>query len=248
MSTGPRIALDESAEDPGAAIWFAEPAGFTAIPMAPLLNLPTAPGADGLRVALGPLLEAAPDDVSRERFVAELAAGQEVLRVLCEAGTVHCSVGLHRDDVAESGGDAEGRPLRSFFTLSWRDTAVAPPSVTAARSVTPAGHHTRIEYVDLPSGPASISETVRTPSPDSGLAQQPLLQIHAHIPHPEGKRLAVLTLTTTEIAHREQYRAILDQMAGLVSFDDPLASREQRAESREQRAESRYCRGIPVSR
>ncbi|MGW0902757.1 hypothetical protein [Streptomyces sp. NPDC002853] len=226
MTAGPRIALDESAEDPDADIWFAEPAGFTAVPLAALLNLPSTPGSDGLRAALGPVLDAAPDDASREPFVAQLAAGQRMLAALCEAGTVHCSIGLHRDDVAESGAVGRGRPLRSFFTLSWRDTAVAPPSVTAARAVAPAGQHTRIEYLDLPSGPASISETVRTPSADSGLARQSLLQIHAHIPHPEGKRLAVLTLTTAEVTHREQYRAILDQMAQLVSFDNPLATKE----------------------
>ncbi|MGW7084032.1 hypothetical protein ACWGH2_11125 [Streptomyces sp. NPDC054871] len=225
MTAAPRFVVDESAGDPGADIWFAEPAGFTAIPLAALLNLPDAPGVDGLRAALGPLLETAPDGTTRERFVAQLGAAQQMLAALCEIGTVHCSIGLHRDDVAGAGavgGEGGGRPLLSFFTLSWRDTAVAPPAVTAARAVTPAEHHTRIECLELPCGPATLSESVRTPTEASGLPPEPLLQIHAHLPHPDGRRLVVLVMSTTAVERRDDYRRLLHQIAELVSFDNPL--------------------------
>ncbi|GAA1921700.1 hypothetical protein GCM10009837_53770 [Streptomyces durmitorensis] len=224
MTAAPRFMLDASAEDPGADVWFAEPAGFTAIPMAALLNHPPdGPGADGLRAALGPLLDAAPDETARERFVAQLASGQQLLAALCEVGTVHCSIGLHRDDVADPGeGGSSGQPLLSFFTLSWRDTAVAPPAVTAARTVTPAGHHTRIEYLDLPCGPATLSESVRILTAGTGLPQEPLLQVHAHLPHPDGRRLVVLAMCTMAVERREDYRRLLHQIAELVSFENPL--------------------------
>jgi hypothetical protein len=42
------------------------------------------------------------------------------------------------------------------------------------------------------------------------------------LPHPDCKRLVVLTLSTTAVARRDQYRAILHQIAETVSFDDPL--------------------------
>lgn len=216
----PYFTVHESAQDPDADIWFVEPAGFTTIPLDVFLAPQDSPAAEKLRTALAPLLDAAPDDTAaRQQIVAQLSAGQQILAALCQAGTVHCSVGLHRDDVGGTGGPL----LFSLLTLSWRDIALAPPAITAARAVASSEGHTHVEYVELPCGPASVSETVRTPSPVSGLPQQPLLQIHAHLPHPAGRRLAILTLATAEVARREYYRAILGQVAELVSFDDPLA-------------------------
>ena len=228
-ATTPYFTLHESAQDPDAEVWFVEPAGFTTIPLDVLLAPQDSPAAEKLRTALAPLLDAAPSELARQQLSAQLAAAKQLLEALSEAGTVHCSVGLHRNDVGDSDGDSEAdesidQPLLSLLTLSWRDIAPAPPAITAARAVASSEEHTRVEYVELPCGPASVSETVRTPSAGSGLPQQPLLQIHAHLPHPDGKRLAILTLTTAEVARREQYRAILGQVAELVSFDDPVAA------------------------
>ncbi|MCX4666887.1 hypothetical protein OG453_09430 [Streptomyces sp. NBC_01381] len=216
----PFFTLHESAQDPDADLWFVEPAGFTTIPLDVFLAPQDSPATEKLRTALAPLLDAAPDGTAaRQQIIAQLSAGKQILAALCQAGTVHCSVGLHRDDVGGTGGPL----LLSLLTLAWRDIALAPPAVTAARAVASSEGHTHVEYVELPCGPASVSETVRTPSLGSGLLQQQLLQIHAHLPHPAGKRLAVVTLTTAEVARREHYRAILGQVAELVSFDDPLA-------------------------
>jgi hypothetical protein len=136
---------------------------------------------------------------------------------------VHCSIGLHRNDVDETGASGS-HPLLSFFTISWRDTAVAPRGVTSARAVTSTDGHTGIEFLELPCGPATISETTLKPSAESGLPQQPLIQIHGHLPHPDCKRLAVLTVSTTSVAGRAEYRAILQQIAETVSFENPLDS------------------------
>ncbi|MFC8664510.1 hypothetical protein [Streptomyces sp. NPDC057199] len=221
--SSPTFILHDSVDDPDAELWFVEPAGFTALPLGALLPEPGSPAAEELRTAAAPFLEAAPNEMVRQQFIAHFASGQQLLGALHEAGTVHCSIGLHRDDVGEPG-TSNGQPLLSFFTLSWRDTVVAPRGVTAARAVTADEGYVNVEYLELPCGPATISETVNTPSAGSGLPQKPLLQIHVHLPHPDCRRLVVLMLSTTAVARREEYRAILHQLAESVSFDNPIGT------------------------
>ncbi|MFG2541355.1 hypothetical protein ACGFOM_02900 [Streptomyces sp. NPDC048594] len=213
------VVIHESVKDPYAELWFAEPAGFTALPLDALLPEPGTGAAEGLRAAVGPLLERVGSEIVRQEFIAQIASGQQLLAALREFGTVHCSVGLHRDDLGGS-----PRPLLSLFSITWRTTATAPRAVTAARAVTACVGHSRIEYVDLPSGPATLSETTVGPTPGSGLPQLPLLQVHAHLPHPDCKRMAVFTLSTTVPARRGEYRAILRQVVETVRFADPLAA------------------------
>lgn len=217
------IILDDSVKDPEAELWFAEPAGFTALPLDTLLPEPGSLAAENLRAVVAPFLDSAPNELVRQQFIANVASGQQLLGALREFGTVHCSIGLHRDDVDETG-TSSGQPLFSYFTISWCDTAVAPRGVTAARAVTSADGHTGIEFLELPCGPATLSETTLTPPAESGLPQQPLLQIHAHLPHPDCKRMAVLTVSTTAVARRAEYRGILQQIAETVSFENPLDS------------------------
>ncbi|MEU6003860.1 MULTISPECIES: hypothetical protein [unclassified Streptomyces] len=225
--TAPRFLLDESAHDPEADLWFAEPAGFTAIPLRALLHPPDSPGSDALRNAIAPILDSFGDDLARQQFLVQLARGQQLLAVLAEAGTTRCSIGLHRDDVSGSNtGENSGGLLFSLFTLSWRDIAPAAPAITAARAVAGAEGHANIEYLELPCGPASFSELVRTPNADSGLPQDPVLQVFAHLPHPDGKRLVVLTLGTTAVNRRAEYRSLIHQIAENVSFEDPLLEAE----------------------
>ncbi|WP_063793858.1 hypothetical protein [Streptomyces hirsutus] len=220
----PVIIVDSSTADPLAELWFVEPAGFLPLPLDALLPDPNSSAEDRLRAAAAPLLDAAPDEAFRQQFIAAFATGQQLLAALREVGTVHCSVGLHRDDVSGMGGlggVAVVGPLFSLFTISWRETAAAPRSVTAARAVTAAGGHAGVEFVELPAGPATFSESTSAPGSGSGLPQRSLLQLHAHLPHPDCRRLVVLTLTTTAPARREEYRAILRAIAGSVSFESP---------------------------
>ncbi|MFF0642380.1 hypothetical protein ACFYVV_02005 [Streptomyces tendae] len=211
------IIAHESLQDPYAELWFAEPAGFVSLPLTALLAAPETPAADRLHAAAAPLLASAPDEMARQQFIALLASGQRMLGALREFGTVHCSVGLHRDDV---GGGAQ--PLLSLFTITWRDTATAPRAATAARAVTESAGHRHIEYLELSCGPLTISEVLRRPAADSGLPQFPLLQVHAHLPHPDCKRLVVLTISSTGVARREEYRALLRGIVETVRFEDPM--------------------------
>ncbi|MFF9047798.1 hypothetical protein [Streptomyces parvulus] len=216
------VIAHESVRDPHAELWFAEPAGFTALPLDALLAEPGAQAADGMREAMAPLLAAAPGEAARQQFIALVASGQQMLAALREFGTVHCSVGMHRDDVG--GGP---RPLLSLFSIAWRDTATAPRAATAARAVTGTVGHSRIEYLELPSGPATLSETTSPPPPTPvpGLPPLPLLQVHAHLPHPDCKRMAVLALSTVAVARRGEYRGILRQVVETVRFEDPMGKR-----------------------
>ncbi|MEV2256936.1 hypothetical protein AB0I94_41430 [Streptomyces sp. NPDC050147] len=232
MST-PEFILDKSVNEPGGDIWFAIPAGFTSIPIDALLNAPESAGANALRASIEPILEALPEEFARQKCLTQVAVGQKMLASLVEIGTTHCSIGVHRDDGSGGdkgdhgdGGGSSVNYLFSLFTLSWRDIAVAAPAVTAARAVVGAEGHTNIEYLELPCGPASFSELVRTPDSDYDPSQTPLLQIFAHLPHPDGKRLVSLTLGTTAVHRRAEYRSLLHHIAENVSFENPLLEAE----------------------
>ncbi|TLS42920.1 hypothetical protein FE633_28405 [Streptomyces montanus] len=219
MTTSPpQFLLHPSVNAPGEGIWFATPAGFTDLPLEALVAPLGAPEAKTSAEALSYLLASAPDEMIRQRFIAQLATAQRMFHALQAEGTVHCSLGLHRDDT----GDGDGGALLSLFTITWVGIARSPRGATAARAVATAERHTHVEYAELPCGPATFSETVRTATGESGLPQDPLLQIHAHLPHPDGASLALLTLSTTAVAHREHYRAFLRHIANLVSFESPF--------------------------
>ncbi|MFE0508482.1 hypothetical protein [Streptomyces sp. NPDC058964] len=215
----PRFLLHPNVRTPGEGIWFGVPAGFVDLPLDALLAPQGSPrGEDSCRV-LASFLASTPNEAIRHQFVVHLATAKQMFRSLCADRLVHCSLGLHRDDTGEDGRGA----LLSLFTIAWLDTAWAPRGVTAARSVAQPEGHAYIEYAELSCGPATFSESVRTPTSELGLSQEPLLQIHGHLPHPDGKSLVVLTLSTAALAYREHYRAILRQIAELFSFESPLA-------------------------
>jgi hypothetical protein len=217
--SAPTIVVDDSAVDPHAELWFAEPPGFMPLPLDALLPEPDSRAADALRAAAAPFLDSAPDDTVRLRFVSHVAAGQQLLAALREAGTVYCALGLHRDDV---GAASDGLPLVSWFTVSWRATAVASRAATAARAVDSASGFDHVEYRELPCGPAAFSEAAFTPPVGTALPQRPLLQLRAHLPHPDCKRLAVLALCTTALARRSEYRVILRRIVETVCFRNSL--------------------------
>ncbi|MGW3283327.1 hypothetical protein ACWDR3_01630 [Streptomyces sp. NPDC001002] len=219
----PNLVIHPSARTEGDGIWFLKPPGFISWPFDALAAEPASRNSEVLREVMEPLLATAPDEATRQRFVADLHFAERLFATLRTAGTVHCSLGLHRDDT----GDGDVGMLFSLFTITWVNTTWAPRGVTAARAVTAAEGHTHVEYAEMPCGPASFSESVRVPSADSGLPQEPLLQLHAHVPHPYGTSLALLTLSTTATTHRDPFRRLLRQIAELVSFDDPFAADTQ---------------------
>ncbi|CAM5366049.1 putative protein OS=Streptomyces tendae OX=1932 GN=GUR47_15610 PE=4 SV=1 [Streptomyces tendae] len=101
---------------------------------------------------------------------------------------------------------------------------MAPRGVTAARAVTSAKGHSHIAFEELPCGPAVLSETTLRHAAESPLPQLPLLQVHAHLPHPDCKRMAVFTVSTGAVGRREEYRGLLRGIVETVRFEGPLGA------------------------
>ncbi|MFE9808095.1 hypothetical protein ACFYRN_05855 [Streptomyces sp. NPDC005227] len=216
----PLFTILPSAREPGDGVWFATPPGFLDLRLDAFVAPQGSPEARIVAEAVTSALAVAPDDIVRKAFAVQLTDAQQMLRALRSEGTAHCSLGLHRDD---SDG-AENAPLLSLFTVTWLDAAWAPRRITVGRAASGVEGHTNIEYAELGCGPVTFSEELRTPSRDSGLLQKSLLQLHAYLAHPDGKTLVLLTLSTTALSHRENYRAILRQIATMTSFDSPLTN------------------------
>ncbi|MFD4504414.1 hypothetical protein [Streptomyces sp. NPDC058457] len=196
--SGAAYMIDESARSEDADVWFALPPGFVPLPLDEL-----AAAARDVAQAEGPLTGLGP--------VLRLA------QLLLEAGAVHCCLGLHTDD------EGDGGPLLSLFTLAWRGTDWAPRSVLAGRAAAGTQGAEHIETLDLLCGPASLVQMRLNEPPELGLgAPGGLLQVTAYVPCLDGRRVATLSLATTAVEHARQYRDLLRDIAGTVSFEDPL--------------------------
>ncbi|MGW7408273.1 hypothetical protein ACWGI9_32055 [Streptomyces sp. NPDC054833] len=206
---------------------FAIPPGFTPLPIDSLLARPDSPEAEQLNRAVASILASAPDEATCEQVAVNLAVAQRMIRALRVSGTVHCSLGLHRDDSGH--GDAD--VLFSLFTITWVGTSWAPRAVIAARALATSQGHTHMSYAELACGPAAFSEALRTPIPESGLPAVPLLQFYSHLPHPDGTGLALLTLSTTATLHRDSYRMLLRRISELVTFEEPSTRTADNARS-----------------
>jgi hypothetical protein len=195
---GASYVIDDSARNVDADIWFALPPGFIPLPLQELTRAEREPAEAAEALAgLGPVLRLA--------------------RLLLEAGTVHCCLGLHADD------EGDGRPLLSLFTLAWRDTEWAPRSVLAARAAAGTESAEHIELLDLPCGPAALVQTQMTAPPELNLgAPGELLQATAYVPCPDGRRVGILSLATASVTRARHYRALLKDIAGTVSFENPI--------------------------
>jgi hypothetical protein len=213
--TATPFVTDASARLPGADIWFALPAGFSPLPTREFMSS----GNDGRtpdgEAVLSSLLAASGNSTERQRLAAMLAPVRRMMHVLVETGVIQCSVGLHTDD------EGDGRLLLSLFTLAWRRLPWAPRSIMAARMAASAENAVHMELLELPCGPGSLVETHTVP-PGSGLGER-LLQVSAYVPYPDGERLAILNLATPAVERAEHYRALLREIAFLVSFDTPFS-------------------------
>lgn len=79
-----------------------------------------------------------------------------------------------------------------------------------------------VAVTDLPCGPGAFTEALVELPPEADARQRSLYEATAYLPFPDGRNLAVLTLTTTAVDAREHYRDIHRAMAEMVSFDNPL--------------------------
>ncbi|MFC9848354.1 hypothetical protein ACFWFF_00585 [Streptomyces sp. NPDC060223] len=217
MSNAPYL-IDESARSQEADIWFALPAGFVALPLLELTEAGNSPEEASPGDPLSSLLEAFPDPSSRQQFLTEIAPVRRMAQVLLEAGTSHCSLGLHTDD------EGDGGLLLSLFTLSWRTTDWMPRKVLALRAAADTEDAEHIETLDLPCGPASLVQTRLAGPPEAGTAAgRQLLQVTGYVPCLDGERIAILKLATTAVERSPDYRTLLRDITSTVSFDNPLS-------------------------
>ncbi|WP_280880974.1 hypothetical protein [Streptomyces pseudovenezuelae] len=194
MNSSPYL-IDESARSQDADIWFALPPGFVPLP----------------------LPDAFPENAVGQGPFAGLEPVLRMAQLLLAGGAVRCCLGLHSDD------EGDGGALLSLFTLSWRATDWAPRSVLAARAAASAQDAEHIEMLDLPCGPASVVQTRLSGPPEAEIAADiQLLQTTAYVPCLDGQRIAILTLATTAVEHARHYRALLGDIVGTVSFENPL--------------------------
>ncbi|MEU6283911.1 hypothetical protein [Streptomyces sp. NPDC047028] len=217
--TSPLYMIDESALSEDADVWFVLPPGFVPLPLRELAIAEQNPAMAGrLGDALRPLFEASADAAARQRLLTAFGPVLRMAQVLLSVDTVHCCVGLHVDDVGD------GDLLLSMFTLTWKATNWAPRRVLVARALAGAQGTEYRERLDLPCGPAAFVQSRLTGPPEVGpVAGRQLLQVTAHVPCTEGRRIAILTLATTATERAQEYRCLLRDIARSVSFENPFA-------------------------
>ncbi|MET7380272.1 hypothetical protein ABZT08_15880 [Streptomyces sp. NPDC005526] len=212
--TADTFVIDPSARTPDADIWFALPAGFIPLPFKELLKSEEA--SDGTDIAprrpqAVPMLHALGDSPRALEFLLPV---RRLFQVLAHNGVLHCSLGLHRDDVAD------GALLPSLFTLGWQEIAWAPRRVTVARIAAGTHDARHAEVLELSCGPASLVVTTLD-APAAGLPRD-LLQVAVQIPYPEATKLAVLTLSTPAVHRADHYCDLLRETARMVTFENPF--------------------------
>ncbi|MFF8898339.1 hypothetical protein ACF082_12775 [Streptomyces lydicus] len=207
------FAVAESAMSAECDIWFAVPPGFVEVP----LESPTGAAA---RRGLELLTELVPQD-QYESFRSNMDEAQAVGRLLAGAGAVHLSMGMHQDE--------SGDVLHSVFLIKWEEVPWAPPKLAAAKAALASAEARDAELVDLPCGPAAVVESL------GEREGQKVFQLTGYLPHPDGRRVAVLALSTPAASDHENYRDMFHGITRMVSFDNPLPPqlREQVPETRE---------------
>ncbi|WP_320784348.1 hypothetical protein [Streptomyces sp. CRN 30] len=126
-------------------------------------------------------------------------------------GVVHASIGAHRAD--------EGAMVESVVTPARRETPWMPPKPAAVRAATARKNALPVAVVDLPCGPGAFTEAVVELPVEADPQGRSLHGATAYLPFPDGRDLAVLTLTTTAVGAREHYRDIHRGMARMMSSD-----------------------------
>lgn len=206
-------AIDESALRCGCDLWFAVPAGFSEVLFGNLLA--DSSSSEGRRViaTVRALLELAPES-RQEELLRHLRSVPDFIGAMIDEGVVHVSIGAHEDE--------DGKLLQSFLTVASRDVPFAPPKLTAVRAATMRNSAVPIALADMPCGPVAFVEALIDLPASVDARQHSLYEVTAYLPHPSGRKLSVLTLTTPAVQARDHYREIHRHIAETVSFENPL--------------------------
>ncbi|MDQ0764336.1 hypothetical protein [Streptomyces canus] len=159
------------------------------------------------------LLELVPHE-QQAGFLEQLAQARALTSEMQREGVVSFAIGAHEGD--------DGALLESVVMLARREIPWTPPKLAAAQAATARKNALPIAVVDLPCGPGAFTESLVELPEQADSRQRSLYEVTAYLPFPDGRNLGVLTLTTTAVDARENYRDIHRAMAEMVSFDNPL--------------------------
>ena len=206
-------AIDESAMERGCDLWFALAPGYVEVPFRDLFADPGSP--EGARVveAVNSLLELVPPE-QRAGFLEQLAEARALTSEMRREGVVSFAIGAHEGD--------DGTMLESVVLLARREIPWTPRKLAAAQAATARSNALPVSAADLPCGPGAFTESLVELPAQADARQRSLYEATAYLPFPDGRNLAVLTLTTTAVDAREHYRDVHRAMAEMVSFDNPL--------------------------
>ena len=206
-------AIDESAMERGCDLWFALAPGYVEVPFRDLFADPESP--EGARVveAVNSLLELVPPE-QRAGFLEQLAEARALTSEMRREGVVSFAIGAHEGD--------DGTMLESVVLLARREIPWTPRKLAAAQAATARSNALPVSVADLPCGPGAFTESLLEMPTQADARQRSLYEATAYLPFPDGRNLAVLTLTTTAVDAREHYRDVHRAMAEMVSFDNPL--------------------------
>jgi hypothetical protein len=159
------------------------------------------------------LLELVPQE-QQAGFLEQLAQARALTSEMQREGVLSFAMGVHEGDA--------GAMLESVVMLARREIPWTPPKPAAAQAATARENALPIAVADLPCGPGAFTESLVELPAEADSRQRSLYEATAYLPFPDARNLVVLTLTTTAVGARENYRDIHRAMAEMVSFDNPL--------------------------
>lgn len=206
-------AVEESALRSDCDLWFAVPPGFTEMKFASLFSDPGSPEAGRARAAIDALLDLVPEERLAD-LLTRLREAQATVGLMIREGLIHLSLGAHESD--------DGRVLESVLTINRKEMPYSPRNLMAVRAANARESALPVAVSHLPCGPAAFTEAVMDLPAEADMLHRSLYQVTAYLPYPDGRRLAVLTLTSTAVEAREFFRDVHRAIAESVSFDNPL--------------------------
>lgn len=129
-------------------------------------------------------------------------------------GVVSFATGAHEGD--------DGTMLESVVMLARREIPWTPPKPATAQAATARRNALPVSVADLPCGPGACTESLVELPAQADARPRSLYEATAYLPFPDGRDLAVLTLTTTAVDAHEHHRDVRRARAEMVSFDSPL--------------------------
>jgi hypothetical protein len=212
--------LDEGADTDDIPIWVAIPPGY--------FPLPVQDAEASIERAEAVLTDIA-DPGQRPLIGAVTGALSALLSELGLAGGLFCGIGRHTSPV-------DGSVVTSSLVVSFqafegtRNPRLVLKDLIEAKAE--AGQHAQVDLVDVLERPMLFLERSRqlpTPHFPGGPevpedATTSVFQLEAHVPSADGSKLATIELSTPFEAHGPQFRGMIVQMAGSISFEPPAIS------------------------